>query len=363
MKLLASLTASLLGLASLTTTLAADSFVGSNLYYAAGLTDAQSTKLLAGLQSAGVKVLRVWLDGQTGTPKGTPINTYNSLEGSTPQSWDDTVLNRLDSFMAKASSYGIKLSISLHSYNALEGNTDYYGQWYGTGDFYTNSDAIQNFKVRIAHVMAHVNPANGKTWAESPEYIFAFEAQNEAMHPQGNKPALVAWQCTMAEAIKGNLKGSKDILITTGGGSYLATSALDEYLQCGAIDVIAIHAYGTGDFATSQLTPYVQKAKNANKKLIMQEWGACYTDTSNNGCTYGNALPASTRDANIKNWSASIAAAGIPWFYWQIIPNKDPHTDWDYEVGIGEENWGALQAAALQASQVDSAFNFDQWLP
>lgn len=63
MKLLASLTASLLGLASLTTTLAADSFVGSNLYYAAGLTDAQSTKLLAGLQSAGVKVLRVWLDG------------------------------------------------------------------------------------------------------------------------------------------------------------------------------------------------------------------------------------------------------------------------------------------------------------
>lgn len=63
MKLLAFFTASLFGLSSITTTLAAKSFAASNLYYAAGLKDDQSTKLLKGLQSAGVKVLRVWLDG------------------------------------------------------------------------------------------------------------------------------------------------------------------------------------------------------------------------------------------------------------------------------------------------------------
>lgn len=84
--------------------------------------------------------------------------------------------------MYKAKGYGVKLMISIHSYNALEANNDFYGQWYGTGDFYTDSNAIQYFKERIAHVMAHVNPHNGKTWANSPEYIFAFEAQNEAMH-------------------------------------------------------------------------------------------------------------------------------------------------------------------------------------
>lgn len=38
---------------------AAKSFPASNLYYAAGLKDAQQTALLEGLQSAGVKVLRV----------------------------------------------------------------------------------------------------------------------------------------------------------------------------------------------------------------------------------------------------------------------------------------------------------------
>jgi mannan endo-1,4-beta-mannosidase len=37
--------------------------------------------------------------------------------------------------MVKAHGYGIKLLISIHSYNALEGNKDFYGKWYGTGDF------------------------------------------------------------------------------------------------------------------------------------------------------------------------------------------------------------------------------------
>jgi mannan endo-1,4-beta-mannosidase len=94
------------------------------------------------------------------------------------------VLNRLDDFMVKANSYGIKLLISIHSYNALQAANDFYGQWYGTGDFYTDSNAIEYFKERIAHVLAHVNPANGKTWSQSSEFIFAFEAQNEAMHDQ-----------------------------------------------------------------------------------------------------------------------------------------------------------------------------------
>jgi hypothetical protein len=42
---------------------AAQSWAGSNLYYAAGLSAAEQDTLFTGLQSAGVKVLRVWLDG------------------------------------------------------------------------------------------------------------------------------------------------------------------------------------------------------------------------------------------------------------------------------------------------------------
>ncbi|VUC30816.1 unnamed protein product [Clonostachys rosea] len=357
-----SLASLILGLSSAATTYAAKSFSASNLYYAAGLTDSQQTTLLSGLQSAGVKVLRVWLDGQSGTVKGTPINNFNSLQGSDPNSWDDTVLNRLDNFMVKAHGYGIKLLISIHSYNALENNSDFYGKWYGTGGFYTDSNAINYFKARIAHVLAHKNPNNGKTWGQSSEYIFAFEAQNEAMHPQGNPTALASWQCTMAKSIKDNLNGNSNILVTTGGGAYLDNSLLDPYFSCSSLDVLAIHAYGTGDFATSKLQPYVTKAKNAGKKLIMQEWGACYTNAENHNCNGGSPLATGTRDSNIKQWAASIDAAGIPWFYWQILPNADPHWGWDYEVGINDVNWDALKAAGVAAGKADSAFDFSPYL-
>jgi mannan endo-1,4-beta-mannosidase len=63
MKFSALLTGALSSLAYLGTTFAAKSFSASNLYYAAGLKDAQQSTLFEGLQSAGVKVVRVWLDG------------------------------------------------------------------------------------------------------------------------------------------------------------------------------------------------------------------------------------------------------------------------------------------------------------
>ena len=198
--------------------------------------------------------------------------------------------------------------------------------------------------------------------------------------PQENPSALADWQCTIAGAIKGNLQGRSDILVSTGGGSYLATSAQDPYFSCDALDVIAIHAYGLADLTKDALTPYVQKAQEAGKKLIMQEWGMCYFDTSNNNCPAGNALPVLTRDNNIKNYANEIGLAGIPWMYWQIIPNADPHHGYDYEVctlvfecdestltnlaqvGIDHQNWGALKASAQVADQYASAFDFSVWL-
>jgi hypothetical protein len=106
----------------------------------------------------------------------------------------------------------------------------------------------------------------------------------------------------------------------------------EAYFSCAAIDVIAIHAYGLSDLTQSKLKPVVQRAQSAGKKLMMQEWGMCYFDTSNNNCPKGNALSASARDANIKKYADEISQSGIPWMYWQIIPNADPHDSYDYEV-------------------------------
>ena len=84
--------------------------------------------------------------------------------------------------MVNAKDFGIKLMISIHSFNSLEAKNDFYGNWYGTGSFYTDASAKKYFQDRIYHVLAHVNPHNGKPWSQCSDYIFAFEAQNEAMN-------------------------------------------------------------------------------------------------------------------------------------------------------------------------------------
>lgn len=80
----------------------------------------------------------------------------------------------------------------------------------------------------------------------------------------------------------------------------MSESVKSSWLSCAALDVIAIHAYGVGDFTTSNIQTYVNQAKSAGKKLIFQEWGACYFNTDNNNCPTGTALATSTRNNNIQ---------------------------------------------------------------
>lgn len=166
----------------------------------------------------------------------------------------------------------------------------------------------------------------------------------------------------MGQAIKDGLNGNSGILVTTGGGAYLDNSLLDAYFTCDSLDILAIHAYGTSDFATDKLQGYVQKAQSNNKKLIMQEWGACYYDSANNRCSPSSALDEATRENNIKTWAGQISAAGIPWFYWQILPNEDPHGDWDYEVGIDGSSWSGMESAANATAGYQAAFDFSAYL-
>ncbi|KAH8118747.1 beta-1,3-mannanase [Phellopilus nigrolimitatus] len=344
---------------------AANSFAGSNLYYAAGLSASDRSTLLQGMQDAGMKVLRVWLDGQsTASTKGTTITTYPSLEPNEIGTYDDTVLNLLDEFMVDAQAHKIKLLISMHSFNALEGN-DVYGAAYGTGDFYEQDDATTEFDNRLRYALNHVHSTLNKPWKELSGYIFAFEAENEAMIGKGAQYIAdhQSWQCDRAGTIKAELGDNSGILVTTGGESYLDESVQPDWLTCDALDVIAIHAYGTGDLETSAIQAKVSQAQSAGKKLIFQEWGACYFDTSNNNCPTGDALDADTRNSNIQNWAGQITAAGVPWMYWQVIPNADPHYGTDYEIGVNTDaSWDTLKTASKAALQASSAFDFSAYL-
>jgi len=95
----------------------------------------------------------------------------------------------------------------------------------------------------------------------------------------------------------------------------------------------------------------------------MEEWGACYFDTSNNDCPSGSALSSSSRNANIKQWADAITSAGLPWLYWEVIPNADPHWGGDYEIGLVDDpSWSTLQQTAQAALHAEAAFDFSAYI-
>ncbi|KAH9941987.1 glycoside hydrolase [Amylocystis lapponica] len=316
--------------------LAASSFAGSSLYYAAGLSDNEADTLLHPASVARWQGNNVKGTQTTAVPDLEPSSVCNGNESC----YNDTVLKRMDNFMVKAHSYGVKLLISMHSFNALQGG-DVYGKKYGVDNFYSQPGPQQAFDARIKHVLNHNHTTLGKPWKELSDYVFAFEPENESMIGKGEGfvKSHTSWQCDRATTVKGELGDNSGILVTTGGESWLSESVQDAWLKCPALDIISIHAAG--------------------KKLLLEEWGACYFSTSNNDCPTGGVLNSQTRNNNLQKWASAITAAGIPWLYWQVLPNKDPHYGYDYEIAVNSDpSWGALKSAAQAAGKAQAAFDY-----
>lgn len=72
----------------------------------------------------------------------------------------------------------------MHSFNALEAG-DVYGKIYGTGYFYEQTAPQQAFDKRLQYILNHQHKTLGKPWKQLSDYIFGFEAENEAMIGKG----------------------------------------------------------------------------------------------------------------------------------------------------------------------------------
>ncbi|KAJ7617906.1 glycoside hydrolase family 5 protein [Roridomyces roridus] len=324
-------------------TWAANSFAGSNNYYAWALPDADRAALLDGMQAAGMKVLRTWVTGLGAGQKGSDSVAVPDLEANGIGNYDDTVLNRIDQLMVDAHARGIKLLIGMHDVNALEGG-DIYGSTYGTEGFYTNSAAINNFNQRITHILnGHKNALLGnQPWSDLSAYIFGLEPQNEPMiFDQSFYTSHLSWICNAALQIRNNV-GDKNQLIFTGGGSAAASVQSAFFSSSCAIDVVAIHDYTDG--YDSYMPSAISQAKAAGKKLLVEEWGS---------------LVGSGRTANLDSNVQKINNYQVPWLYWQLITNADPHQGEDYEIDVGGTDWSTIEGLAQSTGQLTSApFDF-----
>ncbi|KAJ6562737.1 glycoside hydrolase family 5 protein [Mycena vulgaris] len=324
--------------------LAANSFAGANNYYVYSLPQADRLTLLNGMQAAGMKVLRTWVTGHAAGQKNSNNIAVADLEAKGIGSYDDTILNMIDQLMVEAHARGIKLLIGMHDKNALQGG-DIYGSTYGTEGFYTNPVAINAFNQRITHILnTHKNALLGNLpWSDLSAYIFGLEPQNEPMiFDQAFYTSHLSWICNAAQQIRNNV-GDRNQLIFTGGGS--AAASVQPFFfgsSCPAVDVVAIHDYTDG--YDSYMPSAISQAQAAGKKLIVQEWGS---------------LVGSGRTANLNSNTQKINNYKVPWVYWELITNADPHQGEDYEIQVNGADWTTIQSAAQTAAGLTGApFDF-----
>ncbi|KAJ7815015.1 glycoside hydrolase [Mycena leptocephala] len=288
--------------ALLPSALAANSFAGANNYYIYALPQADRITILDGMQAAGMKVLRTWVTGHTENQKASNSVAVEDLEANGLGKYNDTVLTLIDQLMVDAHARGIKLLIGLHSQNALQ-NGDIYASSLWCQLILHELESVRSSVaiLRIAHILnGHKNALLGdRPWSELGGYIFGWEPQNEPMiKDQSFYLTHLSWICNAAQ---------QNQLIFTGGGS--AGSSVQPIFfgsACTAIDLVAIHDYTD---------------KAAGKKLVVEEWGS---------------LVGTGRTANLNSNVQKINNYKLPWLYWELINNVDPHQDdnEDYEARV-----------------------------
>ncbi|KAF2816613.1 beta-1,3-mannanase [Mytilinidion resinicola] len=345
----------------------AGSWAGSNLYTLHALPAADQKTYIETLAGRGAKVLRLWVVGSDGgCVKGSPdVQKVADLE-TTVGTYDTSVLDALDNTLKIMADNGMKAIISPHNANSIAGfaTCDAYCTKFGTGtNFYTSNEAKSAYDARLKTIISYNSPNFGKAWGELFDVILAFDLQNEPMigaidYLNGNDES--DWLCGRAGNLKALLNGS-GVKIATGGigGSQYdghEFNLLDKAIRCSAIDIMSVHGYmGTAAnwaYFVGGDKDVISAAKNANKHVMIEEWGVDSKSTDD-----------FDKQAQVFN------KAGIPWLYWQVIPGKDEtesghqeNCGYDgYEIGLASSK-GDVAGAIKNANAATAAQDWTGFL-
>ncbi|KAF8146714.1 glycoside hydrolase, partial [Mycena galopus ATCC 62051] len=313
-------------------------------YYIYALPQVDRLAILSGMQTAGMKVLRTWVTGFGAGQKASDNVAVNDLEANGLGTYNDTVLDLIDQLMVRPKKLMALLHAGMYDQNALRGG-DNYNATYGLEGFYTNASAISTFDARITHILStHKNALLGnRSWSELSDYIFGLEAQNEPMiFNQTLYLSHLSWICDTAQQIRNNVADANQLIFTGGGSAGASVQPIFFNSSCAAIDVVAIHDYTDG--YDSYMPAAISQAQAAGKKLIVEEWGS---------------LVGSGRTANLNSNVQKINSYKLPFLYWELISNPDPHQGDDYEVNTTDADWILLSNASLTtAALTDAPFDF-----
>ncbi|KAF3012198.1 hypothetical protein E8E14_008350 [Neopestalotiopsis sp. 37M] len=315
------------------------SWMGANLYYLQGLSDADQDAYIGAMAQDGVKVVRLWVNGQTvrECQKGSLIAVdVPALETTALGEYNNATLDALDKVMVKLEEKGIKALISPHDANSLLGDyrADIYYDQFGSAGFYQDREAFDAYDARLTYILDYQGATSGKVWKEWSDAIMGFDLQasfrtktHDHFHLLlpltfvsllQNEPMTAnttectnndqhGWICGRATHMREQLGAENPIIIASGGigGDYSHDCTfIAAATDCDALDAIALHRYASvpGYWASNAETWLGQ----ANDKLIyVEEWGI-------NAANYdqSSAFPSEVEDMN---------SVGLPSLYWQLI--------------------------------------------
>ncbi|KFZ17925.1 hypothetical protein V501_01476 [Pseudogymnoascus sp. VKM F-4519 (FW-2642)] len=257
-------------------------YAGTNSYWIGFLTNNADVDLIMGhLQTAGIKILRVWgFNDVTSTSNNV---WFQSFSGSAPTiNTGANGLQRLDYVVSSAEAHGIKLII-----NFVNNWTDYggmaaYNTYYGitkVTDWYTNANAQAQYKKYINAVVSRYKTSTA---------IFAWELANEPRCNGCATSVITKWATTISAYIKSLdsthmvTLGDEGFMNGGGDGSYPYTTGEGvDFIQNLAIkdlDFGTFHLYpeswGVSDnWGTPWVTNHAAACAAAKKPCLFEEYG------------------------------------------------------------------------------------------
>ncbi|KWU42629.1 glycoside hydrolase family 5 protein, partial [Rhodotorula sp. JG-1b] len=323
-------------------------WTGVSSYYLFALYDSDRYAVLDAIKSGGFSVVRIFIAGVAANNKGSNSRAVNDVEPDQVGVYDDTILGLVDQLMVDCKERGLKLLIALSDRYALGfWSTDCYATHLNivqpgssgaqkvadASKFYTDDWTISMFEKRLAHIMKHSNALmGGQTWAELDSVILAVEPQNE---PQGHMlMASSTWTCDRAAYLKSLIKSN--ILVSSGGGITTTDSLGSWAVNCGSIDIVSVHDYGTSAGVTASALASA-RSNHPDKQIIMGEWGVA-------GANKAQIVAA---------FVSAFKDQGLSWMYWEVVrPGKAAS---DFEVWTDEPAWQALVSQPYTVSPSSSS--------
>jgi len=231
-------------------------------------TNGRITEVMNTLVTMGAKTIR----SQTlGVSVGNPLSLEPALN-----EWNHNAFATMDWSIYQARTHGIRIFAPLvDNYDYYHGGKYDFLRFRGINisstaspidplvmQFYTNRTIINDFKNYIKHLLTHVNPYTGLSYAEDPT-IFAYETGNELGGPIfGDQNVPVAWTDEICSYIK-QLSLKKKLCID---GTYGVNRT---HLDIPSVDIFDDHYYPLN---LTKLSSDIDLVASVNKVYLAGEY-------------------------------------------------------------------------------------------